>query len=85
MIRTFGNKKAIRDLFTFKAQDEALKNPWSNQEIKTVGNKKGHIDLSEILCNMCRTEDDEISEDISDSDEEETGYKKKTKQRNSLP
>ena len=49
LIRTFGNKKAIRDLFTLKAQDEALKNPWSNQEMKTIGNKKGHIDLSEIL------------------------------------
>ena len=38
--------------------------------MKTIGNKKGHLDLSEIPCNMCKTEDDEVSDDLSDSGEE---------------
>ena len=71
LIRTFGNKKAIRDMFTFKAQDEADRNPWSNNKMKTAGDKKGHPDLSEILCNMCKTEDDEVSEELSDSEGED--------------
>ena len=71
LIRTFGDKKAIKDLFTFKAQNEAAKNPWSNNEMKTTGNKKGHPDLSETLCNMCRTEDDEVSDDLSESEAED--------------
>ena len=71
LIRTFGNKKAIREMFTFKAQDEADRNPWSNNKMKTTGGKKGHPDLSEILCNMCKTEDDEVSEELSDSEGED--------------
>ena len=39
--------------------------------MKTTGNKKGYLDLSEILCNMCKTEGDEVSDDLSDSDAEE--------------
>ena len=34
--------------------------------MKTTGDKKGHLDLSEILCNMCQTEDDEVSDELSD-------------------
>ena len=39
--------------------------------MKTSGDKKGNLDLSEILCYMCKTEDDKVSEDLSDSDADE--------------
>ena len=36
--------------------------------MRTTGDKKGHPDLLEILCNMCKTEDDEVSDEFFDSD-----------------
>ena len=38
LIRNFGNKKGIKDLFTFEAQDDAASNPFSNTEMRTQVN-----------------------------------------------
>ena len=70
LIRNYGNKKGIKDRFTYKAQDDAASNPWSNAEMKTTGERAGYNGLSNILCNMCKTEDDDISDDLSSSDME---------------
>ena len=38
--------------------------------MRTTGERAGYNGLSEILCNMCKTDDDDISEDLSGSDAE---------------
>ena len=70
LIRNCGNKQGIKDCFTFKSQDDAASNPWSNIEMRTTGERSGYNGLSEILCNMCKTDDDDISEELSGSDAE---------------
>ena len=51
--------------------------------MRTIGERASYNGLSEILCNMCKTEDDDISEELSGSDmeyEEEPQDKEKTKE-----
>ena len=74
LIRNFGTDIGLQELFSHRAQNQALTYTWSNSMMKPIckAQKHGRYDLPEICTLMCKDSDEEssLSDDVSQSDED---------------